>query len=101
MRLTITPMAEQDLEAIGDYIAADNPVRALSFIKELREQCQRIAHNPPGYRRRPELGNDIRSSSHGNYVIFFASTSDEVIILRVLHGARDLPALFAPPESGQ
>ena len=38
MRLNFTPMAEQDLEAIADYIAADNPGRALSFVRELRTQ---------------------------------------------------------------
>lgn len=53
MRLAFTPLAEQDLEAIADYIAADNPVRALSFVRELRTQCQRITLNPPGYRLRP------------------------------------------------
>ena len=36
MRLVITPLAEQDIESIGDYIARDNPRRALSFIRELR-----------------------------------------------------------------
>ena len=53
MRLAFTPLAGQDLEAIADYIAADNPVRALSFVRELRTQCQRITLNPPGYRLRP------------------------------------------------
>ncbi len=52
MRLTITPLAELDLEAIADYIAADNLERALTFIVELREQCRRIAGNVQGYRRR-------------------------------------------------
>lgn len=66
MRLTITPLAEEDLEAIGDYIAVDNPAGALTFIRELREQCQRIAQNPPGYRLRQELGEDTRSCAHGN-----------------------------------
>jgi plasmid stabilization system protein ParE len=32
MRLSFTPLAEQDLEAIGDYIAADNPKRAVSYL---------------------------------------------------------------------
>lgn len=27
MKLGISPLAEQDMEAIGDYIAQDNPVR--------------------------------------------------------------------------
>lgn len=31
MKLGISPLAEQDMEAIGDYIAQDNPVRAVSF----------------------------------------------------------------------
>lgn len=70
MLLTFTPLAEQDLEAIADYIAADNPVRAMTFVRELRMQCQRIVLNPPGYRLRPELGDNIRSCAHGNYVIF-------------------------------
>ncbi|MCC5862845.1 MAG: type II toxin-antitoxin system RelE/ParE family toxin [Gammaproteobacteria bacterium] len=48
MRLTLTPLAEQDLEAIGDYIAGDNPIPAVSFIRELRDQCHRIAANPSG-----------------------------------------------------
>lgn len=47
MRLTLTPLAEQDLEAIGDHIAADNPTRALSFIRELRAQCQRMPPTRP------------------------------------------------------
>jgi len=34
MRLSFSPLAEQDLESIGDYIAADNPVRAVSFVLE-------------------------------------------------------------------
>ena len=29
---------EADLQEIGDYIAADNPVRAVSFEGELRER---------------------------------------------------------------
>lgn len=66
MRLTLTPLAEPDLEAIGDYIAADNPSRAASFVRELCSQCQRIAANPPRYRLRPELGDDIRSCARGS-----------------------------------
>jgi len=94
MQPTFTPLAEQDLEAIADYIGAGNPLRAVTFVRELRAQCQRIALNPPGYRPRPELGQDIRSCAHGNYVIFFTAGHDEVAIVRILHGARDLPALF-------
>ena len=45
--------AEHDLEQIGDYIAEDNPHRALLFVRELRDQCrknvsiERILHGVP------------------------------------------------------
>ncbi|MGO4814126.1 type II toxin-antitoxin system RelE/ParE family toxin [Cupriavidus sp. 2MCAB6] len=77
---------------MADYIAADSLARALAFIEELRGQCQRIARNPDSYRRRPELGSDIRSCPYGNYVIFFTASDSEVTVVRVLHGARDIPA---------
>lgn len=90
MQLFVTPLAEQDLEAIGDHIALDNPSRALSFVMALHAHCQRICINPEGYRRRPELSEDMRSCAHGNYVIFFEATGQQVNIIRVLHSARDI-----------
>jgi len=38
MKVLITAEAEADLEAIGDYIARDNPARALSFVRELYQR---------------------------------------------------------------
>ena len=66
--------------------------------QELRTQCQRITLNPPSYRLRPELGEGIRSCAHGHYVIFFEVESDTVLIVRILHGARDLPTVFNTNE---
>lgn len=89
-------MAEVDLEEIGDYIAQDNPVRAGTLVAELRAHCEKIRLNPAGYRRRPELSDELRSCAHGNYVIFFESTTDQVTIIRILHGARDIPEVLNP-----
>jgi toxin ParE1/3/4 len=94
MRVTLSPQAERDLEAIGDYIAADNPPRAVSFIAALRAQCAAMAKAPLAYRTRPELGAGIRSCAHGNYVIFFTATKSRLNIVRILHGAMDIPAQF-------
>ena len=96
MQLLIRPLAAYDLEEIGDYIAQDNPVRAGSFVAELRAQCEKICLNPAGYRRRPELSDDLRSCAHDNYVIFFESTTEQVTIARILHGARDIPEILNP-----
>lgn len=100
MHVAISPLAERDLETIGDYIAEDNPSRAVSFIAELRIQCTTIAKAPQAYRVRPELGEGIRSCAHGNYVIFFTATKARLTIVRVLHGAMDIPAQFTGSASG-
>jgi toxin ParE1/3/4 len=96
-RYLVSPLAEQDIESIGDYIALDNPHRALTFIAELRSQCARIATSPKAFRARPELGENIRSCAYGNYVIFFQDVQT-VCIARVLHGAMDIEARFVEKQ---
>ncbi|WP_295400679.1 type II toxin-antitoxin system RelE/ParE family toxin [uncultured Thiocystis sp.] len=101
MRVIFSPLAERDLEDIGDYIARDNPRRALSFVIELRRQCAKIATAPQAYRPRSELGDGIRSCAHGNYVIFFHETRMGLGIVRILHGSMDIEAQFAETSNGQ
>lgn len=98
MQVAFTPQAERDLETIGDHIADDNPVRALSFVRELRVQCLSMAENPLAYRLRPELGEGTRACPYGHYMIFFEVTLQTLVVIRVLHGARDLPAVFGANE---
>ena len=93
MRVVLSKQAEIDLEEIGDYIAADSPVRALSFVRELRDHFHRIAKAPLAYAQRPELGDGVRSCTHGNYLILFIPDESEVFVARVVHGRRELAAV--------
>jgi len=95
MQLVFLPKAEQDLEAIGDHIALNNPRRAASFVRELQAQCRKLAMSPKAYRPRPELGKGLRSCAHGNYLILYAESDGLVQIVRILHGAMDIEAQFA------
>lgn len=97
MQLQFSPAAQDDLEAIADYIAQDSPANAVWFIDQLRVQCQRLVKAPMAYVARPELGEGLRSCAHGRYVIFFRPQATVVRIERILHGARDMPAQFDPP----
>jgi len=90
----LRPKALKDLEAIGDYIAADNPARAVSFIDELLDVCARIALHPNAFRRRDDLGSGLRQAIHGRYLILFTTRDRDVVIERVVHGARRLEDLF-------
>lgn len=93
-RIRFSKLAEIDLEGIGDTIAQDNPSRAISFLAELRDQCSKISMTPLAYRARPELVEGLRSCAYGSYVIFFKPRDTDVVIVRVLHGARDIQVPF-------
>jgi toxin ParE1/3/4 len=45
-------------------------------------------------KRRFDLAPGLRSLAVGNYVIFYRPVSEGIQIIRVLHGARDIPSLF-------
>ena len=96
MRCGFSPYAERDLEEIGDYIARDNPRRAISFIAELRERCLSIVQTPYGFPAREELGSGIRMATFGRYLIFYRvdESMDKVRIERILHAARDIDEDF-------
>jgi toxin ParE1/3/4 len=93
-RCVFSRLAEADLEAIGDYIANDNPRRALSFVRELRDRCRAIVGHPRAAPLRPELGRGVRMVVFGDYLIFYRHSRGRVIIERVLHGARQIQSLF-------
>jgi len=85
---------EGDLDAIAEYIAADSPRRAVSFIREVYAAIERIGEGPLLYRLRPDIGPDARLAVVGRYVVLFRFAKDVVYIERVVYGGRDLPPLF-------
>mgnify|MGYP001554811485 FL=1 len=97
MRVTFTQAAEADLEEIGNFIAADDPLRAESFVGELVERCLGLAHHPL---RHPlfvaRAGREIRRFPHGNYVIFYSVLTDAVEIDHIVHAARDHIRMLFP-----
>ncbi|MDX1540980.1 MAG: type II toxin-antitoxin system RelE/ParE family toxin [Geminicoccaceae bacterium] len=90
----LRPEAVADLESIGDYIAADNPTRAVSFVRELIAVCQRLAATPGIGVARESLRAGLRMFPVRGYLIFYVPTDDGVEVIRVLSGARDIDALF-------
>jgi toxin ParE1/3/4 len=88
-RFRFSKRAESDIEAIGDFIARDNPTRALSFVSELRSHCRTIADFPRAYPVRAEFGRSVRLAVFGNYLVFYVVRRDLVEIRRVVHAARE------------
>jgi toxin ParE1/3/4 len=94
MRLELSGFVEGDLDTIADYIAQDNPTRAVSFLHEIRAQILAVGQNPLLYRLRPEIDDGTRMATVGRYVILFRVLGEVVRIERVVYGGRDLLALF-------
>jgi toxin ParE1/3/4 len=93
-RLAFTPAARDDLLAIGAYIAEDDPVRADSFIAELEVKARQTTERPGSFPAREDISAGLRAAVHGRYLLLFREMDDEVLIVRIVHGARDLQRMF-------
>jgi len=99
LRVVFTLEAEAGLERIGDFIAQDSPRRAMSFIDELRGKALGLAHSAhafPFVPRYEALG--VRRRVHGQYLILYRVDPDRILILHILHGARDYGPLLSPED---
>ncbi len=86
--------AARDLEAIGDYIAQDNPRAALRFVEGLIARGDALAETPLIGRMVPEFGRpDTREIISGNYRIVYRVSDRKVHVLTVFEGHRQLGAL--------
>jgi toxin ParE1/3/4 len=97
-RLTITESARADLREIGAFIAQDSPAAARRVVERLRTQARKLAATPGIGRSRKDLRPDLFSFPVGRHVLFYRPQADGIVLVRVIHGARDLPALFSATE---
>jgi toxin ParE1/3/4 len=90
MKLVIKSVAKKDLRNIATYIGKDNPERAISFVAEIDQKIRLLTERPFSFPAHEEWQDGLRSALHGQYHIIFEVADDEVIVLRVLHGARNI-----------
>lgn len=97
-KLTRTATAEQDIDDILDYLDRHSPPAADRFAADLDARCQLLTTQPNTGRARDNLVPGMRSVVVGNYLVFFLATDDDLFVVRVLHGARNVtPGMFTPP----
>ena len=88
--------AEQDLGTIGDYIARDNPGRAVSFLIELRTACQLLSEAHLRFSALQGFESKrYRRRIHGRYAIIYLAESDRVLIVRIMATEMDINEVFA------
>ncbi len=90
MKVVYTSRAKTDLREIALFIARDNPVRARSFVRELRVKADEIGRGPLRWPHfQPLRDKKVRRRAFTSYGIYYVVTHDSVIVLRILHRARD------------
>jgi len=97
-RATRRPLAEADILEIWDFIADDSLAAADRWVDRLDEQFRMLAAQPMIGRAREELAPGVRSFPFGRYVVFYMPMDDGIDVVRVLHGARDIDAVFSPEQ---
>lgn len=94
MRVVRTELADNDLLEIWLYIGDVDPDVADRIIDQIDARCESLSRNPQLGVGRDNLLPGVRCLIEGNYGIFYRISTDQIEILRILHGARDLAAIF-------
>ena len=99
-KIFVSKRAELDIEEIALYLALDNPKAAEKFREALDVALELLSTMPKigSMRnfRNPRLSG-LRMfpvKKFDNHLIFYQVAGEELFIVRVLHGARDIVALF-------
>jgi plasmid stabilization system protein ParE len=91
MRVHWTDTAEKHLDAIHAYIALDSPEYANRMVDRITRRSQQIADFPFSGRKVPEYDLEkIREVIEGPYRLIYHIKPDQIDVLAVIHGARDL-----------
>jgi toxin ParE1/3/4 len=92
-----SPQADSDLDSIWYYVASEtgNVEIADRLIDSITERFLLLAKYPNiGRRRDDDLRPGLRSIPAGEYIIIYRIQKEDVLILRVLRGSRNIQALL-------
>lgn len=88
-----TEPALQELEAIAEYIALDNPAAASHVVSTVFEKTKRLEDFPQSDRTPPELPNSVyRELVAPPCRIFYREDGNQALILYVMREERQLRA---------
>jgi toxin ParE1/3/4 len=96
----IQPQAIRDAEEIYAYIAKDNVDAARRFNLAAADTLIAVRDNPKlgiAWRARNGRLTDLlwkRIRGVKNYLLFYRAEPGRVVLIRILHGARDIDALL-------
>jgi toxin ParE1/3/4 len=86
-------LAEEDLLAIAEYIARDNPTAAARWLDEIEAKLLVLATQPLMGEAVDHIRPGLRRTTHGRYLLFYEPRKAGICLVRVLDGARKIEEL--------
>src|SRR5258707_4949020 len=97
-RYRLSRKAEEYLLEIWRYLAENDPAAATKFIRALHQHFTLLADNRSMGQARPDIAPELRYFPVKRYLILYRLITEGVEIVRVVHGSRNLGALFDEEE---
>lgn len=90
-----TEPALQELDALAEYIALDNPAAASALVKDIFDKIERLENFPKSGRIPPELPDSVyREVVVPPCRIFYREDEQRVLVLYVMREERQLRAFM-------
>ena len=87
--------AENDLLEAWLYVADNSVSAADRMLDQIETDATRLLDQPMMGRERRELAPGLRSwPTSTPYILFYIPTTQGITVVRVLHHARDIPAIL-------
>jgi toxin ParE1/3/4 len=94
VRVTWSPLADEQVDNAIEYIAADRPSVALDWLEKLLHDVEPLAHFPDLGRVVPELQRDeIREILVAPYRVIYRRGESTVEIVALHHESREFEAM--------
>lgn len=95
-RALVLPKAQEDIAESADFIARDSLDTALRFFESVEATFQFLVGHPEAGSTREYSAHVLKGTrvwpvkDFENWLIFYQVTESKVLVIRVLHGARDI-----------
>lgn len=98
MKTRLAPAAARDLTEILHLLAEQSPAAAKGFRDRLKAVRRFIGDYPGAGRKTDDPKLFYVNTGNYPYLVFFEMSDAQVVIMRILHGARDPATMPARPS---
>ena len=97
-KYSLSQAAIRDLDEISNYFTKVSIEAGERFVKRFADKCRNLIKFPSMGRSYVEILPNLRGVPLDGYIILYQVNNEEIEIVRVVSGYRDLESLFSDEE---